>query len=94
MIVKKKENIVARSVHGTSFLIDISDKYSGDKCAIYEMNETGMFLWNNIDGIRSVEDLALLLKAAIIDDIDYQVIYDDVFEFINSIITGKFVEVL
>ena len=34
MVIKKNENVVARKVHGSSFLIDISDNYSGDKCAI------------------------------------------------------------
>lgn len=94
MVVKKKDNIVARSVHGTSFLIDISDKYSGDKCAIYEINKTGMFLWNHIDGIRSVEALSLLLQAAIVDDVDYEIIYNDVMAFINFIILENFVEVI
>lgn len=28
MVIKKNENIVARKVHGSSFLIDISDNYS------------------------------------------------------------------
>lgn len=49
MAIKKNPNIVARKIHGSSFLIDISDNYSGDKCALYEINETGMFIWSNID---------------------------------------------
>ncbi len=93
MVIKKNENIVARKVHGSSFLIDISDNYSGDKCAIYEINETGMFIWNIIDGTRSTEELAILLKAAIIDDIDYQTLHDDVKEFIDKLIIRQFVEV-
>ena len=93
MVIKKNENVVARKVHGSSFLIDISDNYSGDKCAIYEINETGMFIWNNIDGTRSTEELATLLKAAIIDDVDYQILHDDVKEFIDTLIMRLFVEV-
>lgn len=93
MVIKKNENIVARKVHGSSFLIDISDNYSSDKCAIYEINETGMFIWNIIDGTRSTEELATLLKAAIIDDIDYQTLHDDVKEFIDKLIIRQFVEV-
>lgn len=93
MVIKKSENIVARKVHGSSFLIDISDNYSGDRCAIYEINETGMFIWNNINGIRTIEELATLLKAAIIDDVDYQVLHDDVTEFIDTLVVRHFVEV-
>ena len=74
-------------------LLNDSDNYSGDKCAIYEINETGMFIWNNIDGTRSTEELATLLKAAIIDDVDYQILHDDVKEFIDTLIIRQFVEV-
>ena len=93
MITKKNDNVVARKIHGSYFLINITDNYSGDKCAIYEINETGIFIWNNIDGIRTVDDLARLLKEAIVDDIDYEVIYDDVTEFINTLIARHYVEV-
>ena len=90
--IKKNENIVARKVHGSSFLIDISDNYSGDKCAIYEINETGMFIWDNINGTRSIEELVTLLKTVIIDDINYQILHEDVKEFIDTLIIRQFVE--
>lgn len=93
MGIKKNENIVARKIHGASFLINISDNYSGDKCAIYEINETGMFIWNSINGIRTVEQLAMLLKKEIIDDVDYQIIHDDIAEFIFALAARHFVEV-
>lgn len=93
MVIKKNENIVARKVHGSFFLIDISDNYFGDKCAIYEINETGMFIWDNIDGKRNIKELVALLKAVIIDDIDYQILHDDVKEFIDTLIIRQFVEV-
>lgn len=92
-MIKKNENIVARKIHGTSFLIDISDNYSGNKCAIYEINETGMFIWNNINGSRSTAELSSLLKEAIVDKIDYQILYDDVTEFINTLTARHFIEV-
>ncbi len=93
MKIKKKENIVARKIHGSSFLIDISDNYSGDKCSIYEINATGMFIWGNINGTRSVEELSLLLKAVVIDVVDYQNLHDDVTEFIETLKVRQFVEV-
>lgn len=92
MVIKKNENIVARKVHGSSFLIDISDNYSGDKCAIYEINDTGMFIWDNINGTRSIEELVTLLKTVIIDDINYQILHEDVKEFIDTLIIRQFVE--
>lgn len=49
MTINRKDNIVCRKIHGSYFLIDISDNYSGDKCSLYEVNQTGMFIWNNIE---------------------------------------------
>ena len=92
MAINKNKNIVARRIHGSSFLIDISDNYSGDRCAIYEINETGFFIWNNINGIRTTEEIAALLKATVIDNIDDQVLHDDVTEFINALVDRHFVE--
>lgn len=93
MIIKKNTNIVLRKIHGSFFLVDISDDYSGDKCALYEVNETGMFIWNCINNIRSANDIAMLLKEAIVDDVDYTVIYKDVLEFLNTLRLKHFVEV-
>lgn len=93
MVIKRNENIVARKVHGSFFLIDISDNYSGDKCALYELNEIGMFIWENINGSRNIVDIVTLLKAAIIDDIDYQILYDDVSEYIDTLVDKGFIEV-
>jgi len=87
----KNENIVLRSVHGSFFLIDISDNYSGDKCSLYEINETGMFLWNSLDENKSVDALALSLQKAIIDEIPYDVVYNDVTDYVDDLISKNFV---
>ena len=93
MLMRKNENIVARKIRGSFFLIDISDNYSGDQCAIYEINETGMFIWEQINGARDIEELVALLKSAVIDDVDPQLLRDDVTEFIDTLIMKRFVEV-
>lgn len=93
MLMRKNENIVARKIHGSFFLIDISDNYSGDQCAIYEINETGMFIWEQINGDRDIEELVALLESAVIDDVDPQLLRDDVTEFIDTLIMKRFVEV-
>ncbi len=90
MYVSNKE-VVARKIHGSFFLIDITDNYSGDRCAIYEINETGMFLWENLSTQKTVDELVELLKAAIVDEVDYQIIFSDVMEFITTLVEKKFV---
>ena len=93
MVIKKSSNVISRRIHGSIFLIDITDNYMGNKCALYEINETGLFVWENIDGIHNVAEIAKSLKAAIQDDVDYEVIYDDVLSFVDTLISRRFVEV-
>lgn len=92
MALTKKAEIVARKIHGSFFLIDITDNYSGDKCSLYEINPTGMFLWEHINGDRSARDLAELLQAALTDDVDFDLLLADVTEFITMLREKRFLE--
>lgn len=87
----KNENIVLRPIHGSFFLINISDNYNGDKCNLYEINETGAFLWNHIDETCSQETLAKELQKEIIDDIPHEVLLNDVSEYISDLIERGFI---
>ena len=40
----KNPNIVCRDIHGSYFLIDITDNFSDNVCSLYEMNEIGRFI--------------------------------------------------
>lgn len=73
------------------FLIDITDNYSGDRCALYEVNETGMFLWENLSAKKTADELTTLLKEAIVDDVSYQIIFSDVMEFIHTLTDKNFI---
>lgn len=88
---RRNENIVARKIHKSYFLIDIADNYCGDRCALYEINQTGVFLWENLAEGKTLDELVQLLKAAIIDDVDYQILYSDVEDFIKTLTDKKFV---
>jgi len=92
-MIKKNENIILRQIHGSFFLIDISDNYAGDKCALYEINGTGKFIWENIDDETTVDKLAQILKNAIIEDIDFDIIFNDVLDYVNELKSNGFVEV-
>lgn len=91
--IRKQENIVSRKVRDTYFLIDITDNYAQDKCALYEINETGYFIWNQINGKNTVKDIALELQRVIIDEIDLQILIDDVAEFVDVLLAKGFAEV-
>ena len=87
----KNGNVVLRTIHGSIFLIDISDNYSGDKCSLYEINETGKFLWDNIDENRTIDSLVSTLQDAIIDEVPRDVLIADVTEYIGDLIEKEFV---
>ena len=87
----RNENIVLRNIHDTYFLIDITDNYQDDKCVMYEINEIGKFIWENIDG-KNVQDVVQNLHSIIIEEIEYQVIYNDVLEYVNVLLEKNFIK--
>lgn len=91
MALIRNENIKLRTIHGSIFLIDISDNYSGDTCALYEINETGRFLWENLDVNMTISNLAKALQEAIVDDVSFEEIKDDTTEFIRDLTRKGFV---
>ena len=50
--------------------------------SVYTLNETGAFIWEQIDGKRSVEDIITLLTEEY--DINKQKAESDVFNFIDD----------
>lgn len=86
----RNKNIVLRNIHDTYFLIDITDNYQDDKCVIYEINEIGKFIWENIDG-KTIENVAKKLHSIIIEKIEYQVVYNDVLEYVNILLENNFI---
>lgn len=88
----KNNDIVLRTIHGSVFLIDISDNYAGDKCSIYEINKTGEFLWNSIDENKTIDALVMSLQNAIIDEVPIDILFNDVAEFVNDLKSKQFVK--
>lgn len=92
-VLRPAQDIVARKIYDAYFLIDITDSYSQDRCALYEINEIGHFIWAHMDGSRSVTDIALELQKAITDEIPVQILIDDTHEFVQTLVAKGFVEV-
>ena len=86
----KNPNIVCRDIHGSLFLIDITDNFSDNVCSLYEMNEIGKFIWENISHNTAVE-IAVLLKDAITDDIPLDCLLNDVSEYLNTLEANGFI---
>ena len=56
-MIRKRENIVARVIHDSYFLIDIKQNYLDDKARIYEVNEIGYYIWKQLDVVSDVDDI-------------------------------------
>ena len=87
----KNDSVVLRTIHGSIFLIDISDNYSWDKCSLYEINETGKFLWDAVDQNGTVDELVVALQNVIIDEVPREVLLNDVTEYINDLMNKSFI---
>lgn len=82
-MIKRKNNIVARSIHDSYFLIDIKQNYLDEKCRIYELNEMGNFIWLQLEKTDKVSDVVDALMKEIVDEVDKKGIESDVIEFIE-----------
>lgn len=91
-MIRKRENIIARVIHDSYFLIDIKQNYLDDKARIYEVNEVGYYIWNHLDMVSEVDDIVDLLLNEITEDINRNFIKRDVAEFINLLQSENFLE--
>lgn len=90
MLIKNK-NIIKRQIHDTYFLIDITQNYLENTCSLYEINEIGAFIWDELDTSHTVIEIAQKLCDAIIDPIALEDLLEDVEDYINILKKEKFV---
>lgn len=62
-IYMPSENVVAREVQGEFIIIPLTSDIGDLEDEIYTLNETGLAIWNNLDGKRSLKDLADKLSS-------------------------------
>ena len=92
MRYKKIESFVERNIYGKYFLINIKENYMNDKCYLYELNEIGHFIWNQIDRSHNMDDLVNNIIKETVDDVSYEKVHDDTAAFIEKLIIEGFVE--
>lgn len=82
IIYKKNPKIVARKSGDEYILVPITDNVANME-AVYTMNETAAFIWENIDGSRSIEEIAGLLSDEF--EADKDTAMADVIELIEDL---------
>jgi len=55
-IYKKNENLVFRKIEDETILVPIKDNV-GDMGSIYNLNEMAAFVWEQLDGKKSLQDI-------------------------------------
>jgi hypothetical protein len=80
-ILTHSPSIVTRKTGNEYVLVPIANNIA-DMHSVYTLNETGAFIWEQINGTRSVEEIIDALTAEY--DIDHKNAEADVFSFIDN----------
>ena len=80
-ILSQSTSIVTRKTGNEYVLVPITNNIA-DMNSVYTLNETGAFIWEQIDGKRSVEEIIIELTNEY--EIDKQNAESDVFTFIEN----------
>jgi hypothetical protein len=80
-VVSQSTAVVTRKTGNEYVLVPITNNIA-DMNSVYTLNETGAFIWEQIDGKRDVEEIISMLTEEY--DIDKQKAESDVFEFIEN----------
>jgi hypothetical protein len=80
--IELKKNYVTRTVGNEMVVVPLTDKVA-QMSTLYTCNETGRFIWENIDDTSTVDSLAALLTENY--DIDAETAKTDVLKFFADI---------
>jgi methyltransferase-like protein len=74
-------NIVTRKTGNEYVLVPVANNIA-DMNSVYTLNETGAFIWEHIDGKRSIEEIINAVTGEY--DIDQSSAAEDVFSFVEN----------
>jgi len=80
-ILSHSPSVVTRKTGNEYVLVPLANNIA-DMNSVYTLNETGAFIWEQIDGKRDVEDIITALTEEY--DIDGKSASEDVFSFIEN----------
>jgi hypothetical protein len=79
-ILSPSPSVVTRKTGNEYVLVPVANNIV-DMNSVYTLNETGAFIWEQINGKRSVEEIISALTSEY--DIAYETASEDVFSFID-----------
>jgi hypothetical protein len=82
---KRRESVVRREVAGETFLVPIHG-HLADLQELFVLNEVGSWLWERLDGERSLDDLAAGLRTEF--EVDEAQALGDTELFVQRLVEG------
>jgi hypothetical protein len=80
-ILSQSTSVVTRKTGNEYVLVPITNNIA-DMNSVYTLNETGAFIWEHIDGEKSIEDIVYALTAEY--EIDFTNAENDVLSFVEN----------
>lgn len=80
-ILSHAPSIVTRKTGNEYVLVPVTNNIA-DMDSVYTLNETGAFIWEHIDGKRSLSEITDLLVQEY--EIEYEIAKDDIVSFIEN----------
>jgi hypothetical protein len=87
-IYKRDETVVARDIVGETILVPIRGKLA-DMQRIFTLNDVGTFIWHNLDGERSLDEICDDLQAEF--DVNREQAERDMSDFISELLEAELI---
>jgi hypothetical protein len=82
---KRNENFVYRKIENETILVPIKNNV-GDMNCIYNMNEVGAFIWDHLDGEKTLNDILNMVADEFdVSDQDAEIDLQDYISDLNEI---------
>lgn len=91
-MIKRRNDVIKRNIHGEIFLIDTTQNYFDNECFLYQLNEIGAFLWKQLSKPINTYGLVEVLKKNISEKIPEEDLLRDVTVYIESLKKEGFLE--
>lgn len=90
IVIKKNPRIVARKSGSEYILVPITDNVANME-AVYAMNDTAALVWDNIDGMKSLDEIATLISERY--ETDKETALADVMELAEDLKKHKIISI-
>lgn len=81
-LAEAKKNFVARAVNKELVLVPLKNQVA-DMTALFNLNEVGQFIWNNLNGDASIDSLTTKITAEY--EVEQDIARADLIAFLNDL---------